>query len=77
MADKRTQHARILEYMTRWGWITPLTAWSELGITKLATRVSEMKKEGIGFQSEFVEVRNRFGEAVRVKRYRLNEEAKA
>ena len=80
MADaasrKQTQINRIIDYMGRWGWITPLTAFQELGITKLATRISEMKDQGIGIYSEYVNVRTRFGEEVRVKRYRLDDTAR-
>lgn len=72
-AQKQTQINRIIDYMTRWGWITPLSAFQELGITKLATRISEMKDQGIGIYSEYVNVRTRFGEEVRVKRYRLDD----
>lgn len=67
------QQNRIIEYMLRFGWITPLDAFRDLGITKLATRISEMKKQGIEIESEFVEVTNRFGEKRKVKRYRLAE----
>ena len=76
MADKKTQHSLIAEYMTRWGWITPLDAWQQLGISKLATRISEMKREGVGIYSEFVTVRTRMGDEVKVKRYRLDDSAR-
>lgn len=77
MPKSNTQHARIAEYMTRWGWITPLDAWQQLGISKLATRISEMKRDGWGIYSEYVTVRTRFGEEIKVKRYRLDEPARA
>ena len=41
------QHARILRYMETHKGITPMEAFSELGITKLATRVGEMIRNGI------------------------------
>ena len=41
-----TQREQILQYIKDFGSITPMEAFSDLGITKLATRVSEMRKEG-------------------------------
>ena len=71
-ANALTQHGQILDYLGRTEWITPMDAFVNLGITKLATRVSEMKKTGRKFRSEFVEVDNRYGKTVRVKRYALD-----
>jgi hypothetical protein len=42
-----TQHAKILEYIETHGAITPMDAFRHLGITKLATRVSEMIRDGV------------------------------
>ena len=66
-----TQGERILDYISRYGSITPMEAFSDLGITKLATRVSEMKREGIEFDQEIVKSKNRFGESVHYMKYRL------
>lgn len=74
-ANALTQHAQILDYLGRTEWITPMDAFTNLGITKLATRVSEMRKAGKKIRSEFIEVPNRYGKTVRVKRYRLEREA--
>ena len=38
------QQERILIYMEESGSITPLEAFAELGVTKLATRVSELRR---------------------------------
>ena len=66
-----TQCERIIDYINEFGSITPMQAFSDLGITKLATRVSEMKKEGIEFDQEMVESKNRFGEKVSFMKYSL------
>ena len=42
-----TQHEKILNYIEQHGSITPMDAFSQLGITKLATRVSELIREGV------------------------------
>lgn len=44
-----TQKQRILKYLNDFGTITPMQAFHDLGITKLATRISEMKKDGTHF----------------------------
>ncbi len=66
-----TQHQRILDYIKRFGSISPLEAFRDLGITKLATRISELKKMGYDFIQEYDEGYNRFGDKVRYMRYRL------
>lgn len=66
-----TQAQRIKDYIRQFGSITPLDAFRDLGITKLATRISEMRAAGIDVSSEWMEVENRFGEKVKFKRYYL------
>ena len=66
-----TQQDRILKYMADFGSITPMEAFSDLGITKLATRISEMQKDGIKIRKEPVKSRNRFGDKTRFMKYSL------
>lgn len=66
-----TQHDLILNYLKKFRTITPYEAFKDLGITKLATRISEMRQEGYQFTDVWVEDVNRFGENVRYKRYSL------
>ena len=47
MKTKMNQKERIINYMKNNGSITPMEAFSELGITKLSTRISEMTREGV------------------------------
>lgn len=68
-----TQHDMILDYIERFGSISPMEAFSDLGITKLATRVSEMKRDGIEFEQEIVNSKNRYGEKVHFMKYRLKD----
>lgn len=53
------------------GSITPMEAFMDLGITKLATRVSEMRRLGFEFDQKMEESTNRYGEIVRYMRYSL------
>ena len=47
-----TQHERILKYIEDFGSISPMEAFTDLGITKLATRISEMRRAGIEIAGE-------------------------
>lgn len=64
-----TQRELIIDYITDFGSITPMQAFADLGITKLATRISEMRKVGYDFKIEMVRSRNRYGKAVSYARY--------
>ena len=64
------QQFDILRFIYQFGSITPMEAFSELGITKLSTRISEMKVLGIQFDQAFEGRTNRFGKKVRFMRYR-------
>ena len=55
----------------RFGAITPMEAFSDLGITKLSTRVGELEKKGYTFDKHYIEIKNRFGKRVRFMCYRL------
>ena len=64
------QQLGILWYICQFGSVSPMEAFSELGVTKLATRVSEMKSIGIRFDQAYESRTNRFGKTVRYMRYR-------
>lgn len=66
-----SQAQRIMDYINAYGSISPLEAFRDLGITKLATRISEMTREGMAFEKKYCETKNRFGETVRYMRYSL------
>ena len=68
---KPTQNERILEYIARFGSITPLEAMRDLGVMRLASRISDLKGRGYPIVSKYEPVRNRFGEKTQIKRYSL------
>ena len=70
-----TQREAIIEYITEFGSITPMQAFADLGITKLATRISEMRKDGMDFKIEMVSTMNRYGKSVSYARYSFAEGA--
>lgn len=65
------QHNLILNYIKKFKSITPYEAFKDLGITKLSTRISELRLAGYDIPDEWVDDVNRFGESVRYKRYFL------
>lgn len=69
-----SQCDRLLNRLKR-GPITPMEAWSELGIYRLGARVFDLKASGHEIDRELVPVSNRFGEECRVAQYRLIEAA--
>lgn len=66
-----TQCERVLAYIEQYGSITQLEALKDLGVMRLASRISNLKKEGYPIISEMVTVENRYNEKCRVKRYML------
>lgn len=69
--SKPTQNQRILDYIAEFGSITQLEALRDLGVMRLASRISDLKRQGYNITSSIDVVKNRYGEKCRVKRYRL------
>lgn len=64
------QHKAILYLIIIRGSITPMDAFNELNITKLATRISEMKKIGVRFEQTYESRTNLLGYKSHYMRYR-------
>lgn len=69
--SKPTQNQRILDYIKDFGSITQLEAIQDIGVMRLASRISDLKKKGYPIVSENVPVNNRYGEKCYIKRYSL------
>ena len=66
-----SQYEKILRYLeTHPTGITPMDAFLDLGITKLATRISEMIRNGYRFDKIPESRVNALGETKRYMRYR-------
>ena len=65
-----TQCERILKYMDDFGSITPLEAMNDLGIMRLAARISDLTRSGFPIRKETVKDKNRYGETVHYARYK-------
>lgn len=66
---RKNQRQKILDYIQRWGSITTYQAYIDLGITQLATRISELKKEGYEFETNWKTRKNRDGQVICFKEY--------
>lgn len=67
--------ARVFNYIVDFGSITTLEAYTELGETRLSARIWELRHKGINIVTDWVQVKNRYGEARRVKRYSIGQAA--
>lgn len=65
------QTERILRHLQTFGTITSLEAIQDYGILRLASRISDLRKEGLPIRREMVSGRNRYGEATSFARYSL------
>ena len=65
-----SQATDIIEYIRDHGSITTMQAFG-IGITRLASRVHDLRRFGIPVDREMVEVLNRKGETCRVARYTI------
>ncbi len=68
-----TQTELVLEYLRRYNSITALDAMRDLGIMRLASRITDLRREGHSVTRTMVEVKNRFGKKTRIACYALNE----
>lgn len=71
--NKTTQNERIITYLREEGSITQLEALRELGVMRLASRISDLRRQGYSIISKVDSVKNRFGETCHIKRYSLEE----
>lgn len=69
--SKPTQNQRILDYINQFGSITQIDALRDLGVMRLASRISDLRKQGYPITSNIEAVNNRYGEKCYIKRYSL------
>jgi hypothetical protein len=67
-----TQRDRILEYLSGGHRLTRLNAWDKLGILEAPARISELRSLGYPITTTMREVRNRYGEPVKVAEWTMN-----
>jgi hypothetical protein len=67
-----TQNAMVLDYIKRFGSITPIQAFVDLGIMRLGARCWDLKREGHDIITETETSTNRFGKPVSYARYKFH-----
>lgn len=65
----KTQKQSVLYRLQTYGKLTRWTAFQELGIAELASRIGEIEKDGWLIPRKMIEVRTRNGKKVRVMQY--------
>ena len=71
---KPTQAQRVLAYIKEFGGITQIEALRDLGCMRLASRISDLRRQGHKIASKTEKVKNRWGETCHIKRYHLPED---
>lgn len=66
-----TQTEMVKMHLEELGAITALDAMNYYGIMRLASRITDLKKAGMPIKTEYITVKNRFDENVRIAKYSL------
>ncbi|MBQ6092219.1 MAG: helix-turn-helix domain-containing protein [Clostridia bacterium] len=66
-----TQCERVLKYINDFGSITQLDAIADLGVMRLASRISDLKKAGYPLTKTMESGRNRYGDKTCYARYSM------
>lgn len=66
-----TQCERVLRHIQDYGSITSAEAIQEYGIYRLASRISDLKRQGVPISKEMVSGKNRYGERTSYARYSI------
>ena len=70
---KETHETRLLDYMRKYRSLTSLDAIRDLGNTRLAATVCNLRKKGYDISTKSVDVKTRWGTTAQVAEYTLNE----
>lgn len=71
---KVTQCDKVLEYMRRFGSINKFEALADIGCKSLASRINDLRHQGIAIGRRMGYGKNRYGDDVRFAEYYLIEE---
>lgn len=70
-----TQCEMIVKYMQDFGSITAMEAIKDLGVMRLASRITDLRKSGYSIKKDVVTGKNRYGKTIYYVRYSLDETA--
>lgn len=68
-----TQCDRVKQYMEDFGTISQLQAIHDLGVMRLASRISDLRKDGVCIGKRTEATRNRYGDLVHYAVYYLED----
>ena len=71
---KISQCDKIVAYMQKYGTITQLQAYVDIGCVRLPSRIYDPKRKGYAIRREMIKVKNREDEFVPIARYSLAED---
>lgn len=71
---KLSQCDKIVAYMQKYGTITQLQAYVDIGCVRLPSRIYDLKRKGYAIRREMIKVKNREDEFVPIARYSLAED---
>ena len=74
MEQRLTQSMRVLKYMMDFGKITPVDAMKDLGVMRLAARISDLEEQGFVIEHGRESGTNRWGEKTNFASYSLKKE---
>lgn len=66
---KTTQASRVLDYLRENGSITQLEALRDLGVMRLSSRITDLKRIGLHISKKTITVKNRYGDKCRIAKY--------
>jgi hypothetical protein len=61
----------VIKYLKDFGSITTFESYEELGITRLPSRIFDLKQIGYKFEEEWIHKKNRYGKQISFKKYTL------
>ena len=67
------QKQRVLDYIEKFGSISSMEAFRDLGVTRLSAVIFNLKKDGVKIGKKSERGRNRFGEKTNYDRYFIQE----
>ena len=71
---KATQCDKVLAYMKQFGSITQLEALHDIGCMRLASRISDLRQQGVAIGRRMKTSKNRYGDDVFFAEYYLIQE---
>lgn len=67
------QTERVEQYMRDFGSITQLEAMADLGVMRLASRISDLRRFGVKIRKTMESGKNRYGEMTHYARYAIED----